>query len=134
MLNLESILATLAFAAIAALPAAAAELGTQKNTERGVTVAVTPKNLISSTESWDFKVALDTHSADLSDDLTKSSALVDGNGRRYIPLAWDGAGPGGHHREGVLRFRPLSPRPQSIELQIVRSGETAPRVFRWQLD
>lgn len=134
MLNLESILATLAFVAIAALPVAAAELGTQKNTERGVTVAVTPKNLISSTESWDFKVVLDTHSADLSDDLTKSSALVDDNGRRYMPLAWDGAGPGGHHREGVLRFKPPSPRPQSIELQIVRSGETAPRVFRWQLD
>ena len=37
------------------------------------------------------------------------------------------------HREGVLRFKPISPRPQSIELQITRAGEDAPRSFRWQL-
>ena len=77
---------------------------------------------------------LDTHSTDLSDDLTKSAVLVDGSGKRYMPVTWDGAGPGGHHREGVLRFKPISPRPQSLELQIARNGETAPRAFRWQLN
>jgi hypothetical protein len=48
-------------------------------------------------------------------------------------MAWDGAPPGGHHREGVLRFKPISPQPQAIELQFTRAGEGAPRSFRWQL-
>lgn len=115
------------------LPAAAAELGAQKSTDRGVTVTVTPQNLSRGAKTWDFKVVLDTHSQDLSDDLTKSAVLLDESGRGYMPLAWDGAAPGGHHREGVLRFKPLAAQPQAIELQIMRPGEPAPRLFRWQL-
>lgn len=133
MRYLKFMLAAFVFAA-AVLPAAAAELGALKSADRGVTVVVTPHNLSNDAGSWDFKIVLDTHSADLSDDLTKSAVLIDGNGKRYMPLAWDGAGPGGHHREGVLRFKPVSPRPQSLELQIARSGEAAPRAFRWKLD
>jgi hypothetical protein len=121
------------FAALLAMGAPGAELATQKNSVRGVTVAVTPSNLDAGAKSWDFKVVLDTHSGDLSDDLMKTAALVDAAGKRYAPVAWDGAGPGGHHREGVLRFKPISPRPASVELQITRAGETAPRSFRWQL-
>lgn len=134
MRNLKSMLVAFVFAAVTALPAAAAELDAQKSTDLGVTVAVTPQNLADGAGSWDFKIVLDTHSSDLSDDLAKSAVLVDGNGKRYTPMAWDGAGPGGHHREGVLRFKPISPRPQSIELQIARNGEAAPRVFRWRLN
>ncbi|MEK6591769.1 MAG: hypothetical protein AABZ67_01675 [Pseudomonadota bacterium] len=134
MRNLKSVLVAFVLAAAAALPATAAELGVQKSTDRSVTVAVTPQNLADGAGSWDFKIVLDTHSADLGDDLTKSAILIDGDGRRYTPVAWDGAGPGGHHREGVLRFKPISPRPQSVELQIARNGEAAPRAFRWQLN
>ena len=120
-------------AAAISLTAAAADLDAQKSVDRGVTVTVTPQNLSRDTTSWDFKVVLDTHSQDLSDDLVKSSLLFDGAGGRYAPTAWDGAPPGGHHREGVLRFKALSPTPQSVELQITRSGETVPRSFRWPL-
>ena len=120
-------------AAAIILPAAAAELGTQKSSDRGVTVAVTPQNLSGDAKTWNFKIILDTHSQDLSDDLVKSSLLLAGAGGQYAPVTWDGAPPGGHHREGVLRFKPISPQPQAIELQIVRPGETAPRSFRWQL-
>jgi hypothetical protein len=98
-----------------------------------VTAKVTPRNLASNAGSWEFAIVLDTHSQELSDDLVKSSLLLDGAGGRHSPTAWDGAPPGGHHREGVLRFKPISPRPQSIELQIRRAGEDAPRSFRWQL-
>jgi hypothetical protein len=115
------------------LPAAAAELGVQKSTNRGVTITVTPQNLSRGAKTWDFKVVLDTHSAELSDDLVKTTVLLDGTGGRYAPVAWDGAAPGGHHREGVLRFKPLAAQPQAIELQIMRPGESAPRLFRWQL-
>ena len=120
-------------AAAVGLPAAAAELATQKSSDRGVTVAVTPQDLSGGAKTWDFKIVLDTHSGDLSDDLVKSAALIDGSGARYTPAAWDGAAPGGHHREGVLRFKPITPQPQAIELQITRPGEVAPRSFRWKL-
>lgn len=72
--------------------------------------------------SWEFEVVLDTHSPGLSDDLTKAAALIDERGARHAPCARDGAAPSGHHREGVLRFKPISPRPQSLELQIQRPG------------
>ncbi|MGZ8268513.1 MAG: hypothetical protein ACXWUU_13745 [Burkholderiales bacterium] len=121
-------------AALAASSAAAnPNLPAQTSSARGVTIKVTPKNLASNTGSWEFAIVLDTHSQDLSDDLVKSSLLLDGAGGQHSPTAWDGAPPGGHHREGVLRFKPISPRPRSIELQITRAGEDAPRSFRWQL-
>jgi len=120
-------------AALAGAASAAAGLETQTNSASGVTVKVTPKNVAAGTTTWEFAVVLDTHSADLSDDLMKSSLLLDGSSEQYAPVAWEGAPPGGHHREGVLRFKALSPRPQAIELQITRPGETAPRSFRWQL-
>ena len=98
-----------------------------------MTVTVTPQNLSRDDPTWDFKIALDTHSQDLSDDLVKSSRLLDSTGGQYAPVAWDATAPGGHHREGFLRFKPISPPPPSIELQVTRSGETAARSFRWQL-
>ena len=110
------------------------KLPTQTSSASGVTINITPKDLTSNLGSWEFAIVLDTHSQDLSDDLVKSSLLLDGAGGRHSPSAWDGAPSGGHHREGVLRFKPVSPRPQSIELQISRAGEAAPRSFRWQLN
>ncbi len=113
--------------------AAASHLAARTSSAAGVTVKVTPQNVAGDAKTWDFAIVLDTHSADLNDDLVKSSLLLDGAGGRFAPVAWDGAAPDGHHREGVLRFKPVSPRPQSIELQITRAGEDAPRSFRWQL-
>lgn len=117
----------------AAYPAVAAELGTQKSSERGVTVAVTAQDVSADAKTWDFKIMLDTHSGDLSDDLLKTAVLLDGTGTQHAPVAWDGAAPGGHHREGVLKFKPVSPTPATIELQIKRAGESNLRTFRWQL-
>ncbi|MCC7485082.1 MAG: hypothetical protein IT529_08810 [Burkholderiales bacterium] len=125
--------ATLLLAAAIALPATAAELATRKSSERGVTVAVTPQNLAPGAPAWEFKVVLDTHSADLNDDLVKSAVLLDGAGGKHAPIAWEGAGPGGHHREGVLRFKPIAPPPAAVELRIQRPGEAKPRSFSWQL-
>ena len=118
--------------AIATLPASAAELATQKSSSRGVTVDVTPRNINESTKTWDFKIVLDTHSEALNDDLVKSTVLVTG-GIRHTPLAWEGDPPGSHHREGTLKFTPVKPLPEIIELQIRRPGETSPRSFQWKL-
>ncbi len=133
MRNLKGAALACLLAVATVFPAAAAELGTQKSSDRGVTVAVTPKNVAAGAKTWDFTVLLDTHSGDLSDDLTKNAVLVDGRGTEYRPLAWEGAGPGGHHREGTLKFNPIAPAPAAIELRIQRQGEPSARSFRWQL-
>lgn len=111
----------------------AAELAAQRSSASGVTVAVTPQNLTTGAKSWDFKVVLDTHSGSLDDDLVKTAVLLDDKAGRYVPVKWEGAGPGGHHREGTLGFNAISPQPRAIELQIQRPGESKPRSFRWQL-
>ena len=113
--------------------ALAAELRAQRSSAGGVTVEVTPQNIAGGVKTWDFKVVLDTHSGELNDDLVKITTLLADKGARHVPVKWDGAGPGGHHREGVLRFNAISPQPAVIELQIQRTGESKPRSFRWQL-
>ena len=133
MRSLKQAILMCLLAAAAAFPAAAAELATQKSSDRGVTVSVTPQNLGAGAKSWDFKIVLETHSQDLSDDLTKSAVLLDGTGAQLLPVGWDGAAPGGHHREGILQFKPVTPPPVAIELRIIRPGEANPRSFRWQL-
>jgi hypothetical protein len=107
--------------------------GTQTSVDRGVTIKVTPKAIGASDGRWEFSVVLDTHSADIGDDLVQSASLTTDDGRTLKPASWTGAAPGGHHREGVLAFDVPTPRPASIELRIVRPGESAARTFRWQL-
>ena len=106
---------------------------TQSSSDQGVAIKVTRKVTGSPDNRWEFVVVLDTHSADLSDELTQSATLATDDGRTFKPVSWIGAAPGGHHREGVLAFEVPAPRPSVIELRIARPGESAPRIFRWQL-
>ena len=124
-----AVAALLTLAAI--LSATAAETATRKSSAAGVTITVTPD--LASSRSWGFKVVLDTHTQDLNDDLMATAALVDAAGTRHAPIAWEGAAPGGHHREGILRFAAINPPPAFIELEVRRASESAPRTFRWQL-
>ena len=98
------------FVAVAALVIAgapfAAELDTRSISAAGVTVKVTPKDVAPGSATWAFVVVLDTHSQDLSDDLVKTSVLLDAQGVRYAPLAWEGAPPGGQPADG--RGQPCS--------------------------
>ena len=110
---------------------AAATLPSQTSSQSSVTVKVTPRTLAAGT--WEFDVVFDTHSQELTDDLEKTAVLVSDARASHSPLKWQGDPPGGHHRKGVVQFKPVSPMPAAIELQIKRSGETAPRLFRWQL-
>lgn len=109
------------------------QLAQQKDVANGVTVAVTPEGFAPDARSWNFAVVFDTHTQDLADDLMSSALLRDAKGTEFKPVAWDGPPPGGHHRQGLLRFAPIVPQPDSVELRIKRQGEDAPRVFRWQL-
>ena len=121
-------------APLAALAQTSADAtATRSSSDRGVTVKVTPKLIGSLGSRWEFNIVLETHSADLSDDLTQSATLTTNDGRTLKPTGWVGAGPTGHHREGVLAFDVPPPRPGAVELKIARPGESAPRIFRWQL-
>jgi len=110
---------------------AAPALPTQTSSQSGVTVKITPRTLAAGT--WEFEVVFDTHSQELTDDLEKTAVLVSDARASHSPLKWQGDPPGGHHRKGVVQFKPVSPMPAAIELQIKRNGETAPRLFRWKL-
>jgi len=68
-----------------------------------------------SDEQWQFEVPLNTHSIGLSQDMLQITELIDSLGNLYKPITWEGDGPGGHHREGVLIFSPFNPVPDSIE-------------------
>jgi hypothetical protein len=110
---------------------AATPLPVQSSSQSGVSIDVTPRDL--SAAIWEFDVAFNTHSGALTDDPEKAAVLVSNGRTSHSPVKWQGDPPGGHHRKGVLQFKAVSPMPASIELQIKRSGEPAPRSFRWQL-
>jgi hypothetical protein len=112
--------------------AAGSTIPAQTSNELGVKVTVMPLNLAQGAKTWEFEVTLETHTQALGDDLTKAAVLI-ADGKRYHPAGWEGAPPGGHHRKGLLRFRAIEPSPHAIELQILLSGDTSPRSFRWSL-
>ncbi|MCL4366435.1 hypothetical protein M1437_04370 [Patescibacteria group bacterium] len=106
---------------------------TKESSEGPVTVAVTPQGLDSSSSTWNFDISLNTHSEELSQDLVAASEIVDDQGKSYRPISWEGAPPGGHHREGVLKFSPISPKPKFIEIKIKNVGGVSERRFKWNL-
>ncbi|CAG1002758.1 hypothetical protein GPROT1_04048 [Gammaproteobacteria bacterium] len=80
-----------------------------------------------------IEIAMNTHSVELADEMTKVSILRDDSGNEYKPTAWEGAGPGGHHREGKLKFAAMTTQPKYIELVIKDLAKVAERSFRWEL-
>lgn len=121
-----------AFRIIAAGNAAEHGYAPQMSNERGIKVTVTLQDIPGEAKTWDFRVVLETHTQDLSDDLAKAAVLI-ADGRQYLPVGWEGAPPGGHHRKGLLRFKAIVPPPASTELQIRLSGDASPRSFKWLL-
>jgi hypothetical protein len=76
---------------------------------------------------------LKTGSVNLTDDMAKLSILRDDAGKAYKPTAWEGAGPGGHHREGKLKFAAMTTQPKYVELVIKDLAKVFERTFRWEL-
>ena len=109
------------------------ELAARIDRGGGVVVKVTPREIGGGASAWMFVVAMDTHSQDLSQDMARVAALVDKQGRRHAPLAWEGTGPGGHHRQGTLTFRALDDSGDAVVLEIRDVGAVPLRTFRWQL-
>ena len=105
-------------------------LAPQTNREGGVTVKVTPLDTAAQSASFRFEVVLDTHAGDLNHDMLAVTVLTDG-GREWRPIAWEGDGPGGHHRKGILTFDPIRPAPASVTLRIRQVGGATERSFTW---
>ncbi|MBI4786005.1 MAG: hypothetical protein HY782_03040 [Chloroflexi bacterium] len=104
-----------------------------KSNEGGsVTVVVKPTALAVG-ETVAFDVAMDTHSVELSDDMTKIAILRDDAGKEYKATAWDGPGGGGHHREGIIKFAALTSKPHHVELVIKGLAKVPERVFQWDM-
>jgi hypothetical protein len=97
-----------------------------------VTVAVKPTDLAVGAPVA-FDIAMNTHSVDLGDDMTKIALLRDDSGKEYQPTAWDGPAGGGHHREGTLTFPALTAKPRYVELVIKGLAKVPERVFKWEL-
>ncbi len=104
-----------------------------KTVEGGaVTVEVTPIALKPGAP-FEFKIAMDTHSVDLVDDMLKAVVLRDDSGKEYAPLEWNGAGPGGHHRSGTVKFASPAGNPRALTLIVQGVGKVAERVYRWEM-
>ncbi len=102
-------------------------LETRRLTVSGVDIEIKPLRL--DDQEAVFAVSLDTHEVDLSADLTRSTLDVDGTVRPAE--SWSGDGPGGHHREGHLRFR-LDQRLNG-SVTLVLSGFTKPAETSWEI-
>lgn len=122
-----AILAVLISVGVAAWPSV-----TQKTVEQGVTVAVTAGNLDPDSTIWDFAVAYDTQPGrHLKGDEPLDDFVLLGDGRRMMPLAWEGDKAGAKHRAGVLKFIAIQPRPKELELRLQRPAEKQPRIYRF---
>jgi hypothetical protein len=95
-------------------------------------VSATPVSLPDS-GNWRFAVQLNTHVTPITQDIAAVSVLSDGKGHEEKPVVWQGDPPGGHHRKGVLLFKPMNPRPDSITLKIRQVGSVPERAFTWKL-
>ncbi len=91
-----------------------------------VEVTLTPLTL--DTSGAAFRVELDTHTVPLDLDIAASAQLrvdhISADGAR-----WEGQGPGGHHREGTLRFTIAVPAGANVELRI--TGLPADVIAAW---
>ena len=106
----------------------------QVNREGPVQVKVTPRSLAVGATVWEFEVAFNTHTVPIDGDPAQFSVLVDGRENTHAALAWIGDPPGGHHRKGVLQFRPFTEPKGAVELRINGVGGVATRAFRWERD
>jgi hypothetical protein len=77
-----------------------------------------------------FAITLDTHSAELSMDL--SAAELEVAGTSWPVTGWDGDGPGGHHREGELRFEAAGPANGTARLAL--PGFPEPVEITWEVE
>lgn len=99
-----------------------ADLGAR--TVRAGDVEVTMSALALDRSGAAFELRFDSHSVELALD-PAASARLSVNGSQVGGATWDGQGPGGHHREGTLRFSTPVPAGAAVELRITGLSQDA---------
>lgn len=97
-----------------------------------VTVKVTPLKM-KINAPLEFDIVMDTHSVDLAGDMLKAVILRDDSGMEFTPTAWNGPGGGGHHREGKIKFAPLTMSTKSLTLVVKNIAGVPERVYKWDV-
>lgn len=100
---------------------------TQTNKSGEVTVKVIPQF---ETEIA-FKISMTAPAGELSEDMMRSGVFEDEDGTVHLPTSWNGDPIGGHHREGVLHFGTLSPKPKKVDFILLNIGAIPERGFSW---
>lgn len=110
---------------------------TRTDEQGAVMVDVTPHNLSDATDLIEFTVGMNTHSVDLSMDLSALAMLKTDTGMTVDPLSWDGM-MGGHHVSGKLVFpaqvdgKPLLEGASNLTL-VIQNVDVPERTFTWEI-
>ena len=114
--------------------AAAAQDPLRRQDRQGpVTVAVTPTSPLAPETPLRFRIALDTHSVALDDVvLERAVVLRTADGKDLAPSAVEQPKGGGHHREAVIVFPPVTERGE-VRVVVKNVGGVEERVFTWPL-
>ncbi len=109
------------------------KLQTKLNEQANVSVSVTPK-VLESGKAPQFDVQFNTHSVNLSFNLSSIAFLRDDKGIIYKVSNWQGSQPGGHHRSGTLIFIEPLGKTKFVELVFKDIAGVSERVFRWDIN
>jgi hypothetical protein len=109
-------------------PAVQAELEARSVSSGEVDIKIEPRQL--DDQRAVFAITLDTHSVELSADLTRATLEVDGIA--WPVEQWSGDGPGGHHREGDLRFASNGAATGTARLSL--QGFSEPVEVTWEIE
>lgn len=105
---------------------------TRQDRQGPVTVAVTVMPPRGAETPLKVRIALDTHSVGLDDIALESAvALRTADGTDVAPVAVEQAKGGGHHRQAVLIFPPISNA--SVRIVVKNVGGVSERLFVWDL-
>lgn len=100
-----------------------------------VSVAITPLETAADAATLNFEVAMNTHSVDLSMDLSQLATVTTDTGATVKASAWTGQA-GGHHVSGVLSFPAVNDGASLLEgattITLILEKVDAPkRTFSW---
>jgi len=110
---------------------------TLEDDQGAIIVAITPVTMDRLGDTLYFEVSMDTHTIDLSMDLSQFASLITDGGKTVQPLEWE-APRGGHHVSGTLSFpasvdgTPLLIKAKTLTL-ILRDVDVPLRTFTWPI-
>jgi hypothetical protein len=105
---------------------------TRTDSQGQVTVTVIPINLVNLGDTLTFDVSMNTHSVDLSMDLSKLAKITTDNGKSAQAIKWDGPR-GGHHVQGKLTFSAGEFSGAKKLTLTINNVDVPSRVFTWML-